>query len=806
MKPLNKNILPTNYNLHFNLTEDNNFSGEETISLESTKDENKILLNAKNIKITKTNLNNQEIPLKNISYKEDIITINTTIPKGIAKLKITFQGQYGHVTGLYKSQYKDGFMFTTQFEAAHAREAFPCIDEPIAKATFDVKITTNKPFEAISNTKIIKKETNKETITYIFDTSPKMSTYLLYLGAGKFDKLEEMFQNKRIRIITVPGKAKKFGKFAMTATKQFLTYFENYFGIKYPLDKLDMIAVPDFGSGAMENWGAVTFREDALLYNPKSASLSAKQRVAEVISHELVHQWFGNLVTMKWWNDLWLNESFADYMAYKAVAHYYPEMDPWADFLNSRVSGAYFLDSLDNSHPINVNVKSPIEIREVFDAISYSKGGMVLRMLENYIGEESFKQGLHQYLSKNSYSNAEGNDLWHEIAQFTDKPVEKMMDNWLNQMGFPLVEASLNVNKLKLSQKRFQFVDKKDNKTWLIPIAIDHSYILMEDKSMEIERKNWLKVNKGQTGFYRVKYSPELTEELKKSFNKFDKLDVWGLYNDFFALCLATEIDLNNYLDMIKLYKDQDYIVVSEVLSNLTKLEILNYSRVKEVSENFCNILLKKFGWDKKKSEKETDGTLRSTVIGKLGILGNKDVLKKINELFKKFLQDQNSIDPDMKSTIYKLTAWQGNEKTYKQLLDLYKKSEDPQQQVQLLASLAYFKEESLLKKSLDLALSGEVRHQNIIYLIANMCRNPYGRNLVWPWVKSNYGKIKNIYSHYVWHFNSTLGNLSLLADPKLGKEIKTFLEKDPIPGTQRALAQMLEKMDIYEKFLKSIN
>ena len=813
MKPLNEHILPINYQIHFNLTAEDQFSGKETISLEAAAPSKKILLNGKNIRITTASLGRTKIPLKNITCQEEIITIKTACPKGKLKLNLEFQSQYGQVTGLYKSKYRGGFMYTSQFEAAHAREAFPCLDEPGAKATFDIKITAPKEFEALSNTTIVNKESKNNLMTYTFDTSPRMSTYLLYLGAGKFDSLEEVFQNKKIRIITVPGKAKKHGKWALEAAKKFLAYFENYFRIKYPLDKLDLIAVPDFGSGAMENWGAITFREDALLYDPKSSSLSAKQRVAEIISHELVHQWFGNLVTMNWWNDLWLNESFADYMAYKAVAYHYPEMDPWADFLNNRVSGAYFLDSLDHSHPINVNVNSPAEIGEVFDAISYSKGGMVLRMLENYIGEENFRNGLHRYLSKYSYKNAEGNDLWRELAQFTDKPVEKMMDNWLNLVGFPLVEASLNGKKLKLSQKRFQFInkkdnqDKKDNQTWLIPISVDHSYILMEEKFLEVDRKGWLKVNQGQTGFYRVKYSPELAEELKNSFGKLNRLDLWGIYSDFFALCLATEVNLNHYLELVGLYNGQDYLVVSEVLENLTKLSILGeFPNVKETSDKFCGNLLNKFGWEKKPGENETDGTLRSAVIGKLGILEHQNVLEKTQQLFEQFLKNPELVDPDLKATLYRLAAWQGGERVYDILLNLYRKSEDPQDQVQLLASLAYFKDKKLLKRALDLALSGEVRHQNIVYLIASMCRNPQGKNLVWPWIKSNYARIKSIYSHYVWHFNSILENLSLLADSKLGSDIKTFLEKDPIPGTQRALSQMMERMNIYEQFLKKNN
>jgi aminopeptidase N len=805
MKLLDKHILPTNYTIHFHL-EDENFSGKETITLDVRTPCTKLLLHGKNINITRASLESSSIPLKNISYGHDIITIKHKFPQGKIKLDLTFTGKYGHVTGLYKSSYKDGFMFTTQFEAAHAREAFPCVDEPMAKATFDISITCKKNFDAISNMKLLNKISKNGKVTHVFATSPIMSTYLLYLGAGRFDYLEETYQKKHIRIVTVPGKAKKYGTFAMEATKKFLTYFEKYFGIKYPLEKLDMIAVPDFGSGAMENWGAITYREDALLYDPKVSSLTAKQRVAEVISHELVHQWFGNLVTMKWWNDLWLNESFADYMAYKAVAHHYPEMDPWSVFLNRRVSGAYFLDSLTTSHPINVKVESPVQIREVFDAISYSKGGMVLRMLEHYIGENVFKRGLHNYLNEHAYGNAEGNDLWKSLGNVSDKPVEKVMDNWLHQMGFPLVSVEKVGKKVALSQKRFQFIAANDKKKWIIPISTANGYVLMDKKTMHIPLGKSVKINTGEKGFYRVKYSAELVEEMKRSFSTLDSIDAWGVYSDSFALCLATEIRVDEYLSLVALYEKSAYIVVGEVLGCLGKLGLLgDLPGVREATESFCNRLLERYGWKKKPGEKETDGSLRSAVIHKLGRLDNQEVLTQVQKLFSGFLKRPASVDPDMRSTMYNLMAWQGDEKTYEKLLRLYKHSENPQEQLQILASLGCFKQEKLLKRSLKLALTDAVRHQNIVHLVGTMCGNPHGRTLVWPWVKQNYPAIKKIFSHYVWHFNSVLSYLSLLADRKLGQEIKEFLEKDPIPGTQRALEQTLEKMAVYEHFLKNV-
>ena len=289
-----------------------------------------------------------------------------------------------------------------------------CWDEPETKATFNITIIHNKKYSAISNMNIISKKKQGSKIISKFAKTPMMSTYLIYLGVGEFEYLTSKIGKTQIRIVTTKGK-KSQGKYSLELGKKLLRSYENYFGIKYPLPKLDLIAVPDFAAGAMENWGAITFRETILLYDSKTSSTKTKQYIAEVISHELAHQWFGNLVTMKWWNDLWLNESFATYMATKFVDKFYPEWEMWDQFIEDAMNIAMGIDSLKFSHPIDVKVNQPSEIREIFDAISYDKGGCILRMLEHYVGEQSFRDGLKHYLIKHKYNNATGQDLWDSI-------------------------------------------------------------------------------------------------------------------------------------------------------------------------------------------------------------------------------------------------------------------------------------------------------------------------------------------------------------------------------------------------------
>ncbi|MBI3254410.1 MAG: M1 family peptidase, partial [Nitrosarchaeum sp.] len=376
--------------------------------------------------------------------KEELTIIIKNKIEGTAFVEIAFAGELNdRLLGFYRSQYKQNgktkYLATSQFEAADARRAFPCWDEPQAKATFDISIIAENKFTAISNMPIASKKKIKNKTIYKFAKTPIMSTYLVYLAVGEFEYLTGKIGKTQVRVITTKGNKSK-GKYSLDLGKKLLLSYEKYFGIKYPLPKLDLIAIPDFASGAMENWGAITFRETILLYDPKTSSTRTKQYIAEVISHEIAHQWFGNLVTMKWWNDLWLNESFATFMATKFVDKFYPEWDLWNQFVEDAMNAAMGLDSLKNTHPIDVKVNSTSEIREIFDAISYDKGGCVLRMLEHYVGESNFQKGLKRYLADFKYKNAEGRDLWDAIGKISKMPVRVMVLTWLKQPGFPVVE------------------------------------------------------------------------------------------------------------------------------------------------------------------------------------------------------------------------------------------------------------------------------------------------------------------------------------------------------------------------------
>ena len=822
-------ISPKNYDVAFEPDFKNfTFLGKEKISVDIAKPTNKLVLNSAEIKIKNCYVVSDGKTLKakvtlDEKNEELTVTISEKI-RGKADLFIDFIGILNDkLVGLYRSEYKDKqgktkFMATTQFEAADARRAFPCWDEPEAKATFDVSVIAESNLTAISNMPVIsKKKIGKKTL-FRFGRTPVMSTYLLYLGVGDLEFLQGRLGKTLIRIVTTKGK-KNLGKLSLEFTKQFLKWYEDYFKIQYPLPKLDMIAVPDFASGAMENWGAITFREPIILYDPKTSSTETKQHIAEVISHEIAHQWFGNLVTMKWWNDLWLNESFATFMATKAVHHYYPQWDLWNQFLKSETSGAMSLDALKTSHPIDVKVNKPSEVREIFDEISYNKGGTILRMLENFLGEDNFRKGLKNYLTKHKYGNATTEDLWNVLEKVSRKPVRKMMNSWVRQVGYPIIEFTTKDSKMSLTQKRYlaESNGKSQKGNWMIPISIktrdDVIFKLMTRQSETITLKDtdWFKLNSGQMGMYRVRYDDDMLEKFKELVEQkvLSNTDRWGLHHDLFALCVSGRISLKRFLDFARSYLDEDdYLVSSDLAGSLDFLYLVTsgeafWDEIKEYNKEYFRKLFDRLGWDPQEGEKHTTALLRSLVIISLGRLEDEEIIDEAKRRFNEFLKKPDSLHPDLRSTVYSLVAWSGDDKTYEMLLKQYRKAPMQEEKIRFLGALSSFKDNRLLARSLQFALSKEVRSQNLHLPIMKVAANPYGRNLVWPWIKKNWKQIVKKFGVGSPLINRVISTASVVYDSKKEPEIRRFFKQHPTPGTEMKLAQTLERIRIHSKFLE---
>ena len=823
--------IPINYNLTFEPDlKKFTFEGSEIISINCKKPTNTIKINCAEIKIKSCTVKSQNKAIKSSAKtnekKEELQIKLASKIKGIATINLEFQGILNdRLLGFYRSQYKQGgktkYLATTQFEAADARRAFPCWDEPEAKATFEISIIAENKYTAISNMPVSSKKREGNKTIYKFGKTPIVSTYLIYLGVGEFEYLTGKVGKIQIRVVTTKGNKSK-GKFSLELGKKLLTSYEKYFGIKYPLPKLDLIAVPDFAAGAMENWGAITFRETILLYDPKTSSTRTKQFIAEVISHEIAHQWFGNLVTMKWWNDLWLNESFATFMATKFVDKFYPEWDLWNQFVEDAMNVAMGLDSLKTTHPIDVKVNSPAEIREIFDAISYDKGGCVLRMLEHYVGEPNFQKGLKKYLSDFKYKNAQGQDLWNAIGKASKMPVSSMVNTWLKQPGFPLVEIKQEGSTIKLEQKRYLLEkDKKSAKgLWSIPVSLglekEISRKLLTKKSTSVKLpKNTLGfvANYGRKGFYRVKYDEGILLDLKMLVDdkKVSPIDRWAIQNDLFSLCVSGEEQVKNYLDFSDAYYEEDsYLATVNVAHNLASLYFRafkeNFSEeIKGYAANYFRKILSEIGWDAKKTDKHTDALLRGFVISVLGKMNDEEVTNEALKKYAKFLKSPSSLSPDLIEPICSIAAWNGDKKTFDQLTRLYKNAKTMEEKLRFLGAMCGFKDTKLLVKSLDFSQTPEVRSQNMQLPIMKVAANPYGDKILWSWLKKNWKKINKKVGHGNPLFNRIVASITSVADDSMEKEIKEFFKNNPTPGTERTQSQTIERIRINSKFLRNM-
>lgn len=823
---LAKDIKATKYDITLRPDLENfTFSGFETIDLELLKPTKKITLHSKelNIKTAEIKIKKDKV-FANISYNEKLETATFTFPKNIPtgkfKLTLVFEGILNDkMRGFYKSSYLDNgekkHLATTQFEATDARRSFPCFDEPEQKAIFNVSLIVKQGQNAISNTLPIEvREHEKGYDIFRFSPTPKMSTYLLAFIVGDLEYIEGYTKNKvHVKIYTTPGK-KEQGRFALDCAIKSLEFYEEYFDIKYPLPTLDMIAIPDFSSGAMENWGAITYRESALLVDEENSSLNNKQWVALVIAHELAHQWFGNLVTMRWWTHLWLNEGFASYIEYLAVNKLFPEWDIWTQFTTHDLGVALRLDSLKNTHPIEVEVHHPEEIGEIFDEVSYSKGASIIRMLANYLGEENFRNGLRHYLKKHSYKNTETEDLWDSLEKISHKPVRKIMKNWTSKGGYPVLDVKIEKDKLTISQERF-FISpisksqNKENVVWQLPISIkddngEEKLLLDKKKNILPKIEGYIKLNGGETGFFRVKYEKELLAKLyNKILNKeLPTVDRLGIVRDLFALSTAGIISTVTTLEFLKAYENEDnYTVWLEIASGLAYIEqIVAKTKAEENLDNFIRKLftplLKKLTWEKLKNESHTNTLLRSLAISRLGRSKDEEVIKKAKYLVNQ-IQKGGQVDPDIRGALYVVVANNGGIKEYNAFIKQYKNETLHEEKNRIGNALGDFKDKEILCKTAHFALSTEVRIQDTISILSSLGANPYGRDVWITALKTNWQTFLNRYGDGGHSLGRMVKALSSSPEKRHLTFFQNFFKNNKTPGAERSLEQVKERLEL---------
>ena len=815
---LANHISPSVYNLTIKPDlESFTFSGKENIKIKIDKDIKEITLHSKDLDIETVkykNGKNEQFAIK-ITYNTEKETatfyFKNVIKKGKGELSITFCGIINeNLRGFYKSKYtlngEEKYLATTQFEATDARRAFPCFDEPAHKAVFEVSFIIPNSHTAISNTLPINIQEHESGFKIVsFAPSPIMSTYLLAFIIGEFEFIEGKTKNNiQVRVFTTKGKIHQT-KFALDVAIKSLEFFEEYFDIKYPLPILDLIAIPDFESGAMENWGAITFRETAILVDEDHTSLPNKQWVSLVMAHELAHQWFGNLVTMHWWTDLWLNEGFASYIEYLAVDKIFPHWKIWNHFLISDHNVALELDGLATSHPIEIEVHHPNEITEIFDKISYSKGASIIRMLAEYIGEDNFKNGLRYYLKKHSYKNTVTKDLWDAFEKISKKPISKIMSSWTQQVGYPILTIDKN-NKTIYQEKffisRISNKEKESKSLWQIPLIInDNKKIFIDKKSITLKEEINSKINLKESSFLRVKYNKETLLSIGKEIenNHLSTIDRLGIIRDIFALNEAAYIKTSETLSFCFYFKNEtEYIVWTEISKGLNKIS--NLIDNKEDNEKFKKYVLSIYSQILKKVDIENNYEndhdkilLSNLIISQVASYGDQKIIKQIKKIF--FNREIKLIPVNIKSTVYNIVAKNGDKKEWKIFKKMYQDSEIQEEKNRCMSALTMFKKEGNILNTLKLIMSNNVRNQDKPSFISILLAGKKSRYITWKFIKENWIKFLKNYGEGGHSLSRMLISLDKHTTLKDLNDIRKFFKKNAAPGAERTLEQAYERI-----------
>ncbi|CAK9089486.1 Puromycin-sensitive aminopeptidase (PSA) (Cytosol alanyl aminopeptidase) (AAP-S) [Durusdinium trenchii] len=853
---LPEEVVPLRYDLQLTLDPERSttFEGHVSIHLNITRETSSIMFNARNLVLESIvlfqaieQLQPAEV-LKDAGWERVTLHFREALSPGNAVLQISYAGEMGKdMAGLYTSRYKSrrGWktLALTQFEAIDARRMLPCWDEPSRKAVFALSVVVPAELMAVSNMPAASETTlerGKRRITFL-DT-PRMSSYLLALAVGRFDTIQAQTVNGTlIRVLTMPGQAAQ-GTFALSVAARALSYYEEYFGVPFPLPKLDMLAAPDFAAGAMENWGLVIYREVDLLCNETTVGVARKVRIATVVTHELSHMWFGNLVTMEWWDQLWLNEGFANWMQTQAVDVLFPEWHIWEQYVVEEQSRALQLDALRSSHPVEVPIRRAKEVDEVFDAISYCKGGSVVRMVNGVLGKELFRKGLGLYMRRFAYRNTDSTDLWSCWEEVSGMPLMAMMSSWTKQQGFPVLMVNETKtsrtggsSRLLLSQRWFLADGSEEpeegnhKKLWQIPLlpgpggTDDH--LIMESPEMRWEKKDgFLKFNFGQVAPYRVLYDSSLYGSLSQALRngQVNALDRIGLLLDALAFAKQGKLPMAQLLGLVSAYKGEKsthvWQALSEVLSTLHRMASFAESSFSALTDAVGNGMLRDALQEVgiAASAKETDLTRhkRALILRLMAMYLPKDkaLAEEAKLRFERWLnaQDlQDTLPDDLKTSIFKIVLTNAETDAPYNALRRYARRTDIPQAVRLsiYTALGSAKRKDLRMKTLDMATGGRsgVRLQDIMYPVQGVSQaDPDGAQLAWRWFIQ---RRRSIMARLKGANVRLLGVVIQLAagavpDKAHANAVEAFFQQHPVPGLERSIAQVVENVRTDAKFM----
>jgi aminopeptidase N/puromycin-sensitive aminopeptidase len=817
--------VPENYKLSFTPDLDKaTFEGDETISIRVLMPTSEITLNAADIDFHEVTITSGGATQKaSGTYEKEkemvVLTVAKSLPAGPATIHITYSGILNsEMRGFYLGKDEQGRKYAaTQFESTDARRAFPSFDEPAYKATFDISTVAGNGQVAISNAKVISDTPGPgDRHTVRFATSPKMSSYLAALVVGNFEYIEGEADGIPIRVYTTPGK-KEMGKFALETAEHVLSYYDKYFSIKYPYGKLDLIGIPDFSAGAMENAGCITFREVLLEIDEKQGSVDLKKTIASVVAHEMAHQWFGDLVTMKWWDDIWLNEGFATWMSSKPIQAWKPEWNFNLDDV-SNTGGTLNTDSLANTRPIHQAAETPAQIQELFDGIAYGKAAAVLRMLEAYLGEQTFQAGVNAYIQKHQYANATEADFWDAQTKTSKKPVDQIMPTFVKQAGVPIIDVKSQCSgastTVSVEQRRY-FYDRvkfeaANDQLWKVPLCMKSS--TGAEKCELLAKKEatftlpgcstWVLANAGATGYYRAGYQPDAVRALANDAeSKLSPAERIALQTDIWASVRVGREPVGDYLALAQgLGSDRNRAVMDDVLG---RLDFIGRYLVTESDREsyrawmrgYLAPMLKDVGWDAKPGESDEQRTLRSRLFSAAGYdARDPEVLANARKLADKALDDPSSVDRQIAGGAMALAALNGGEDFYDRLMTALKNPKSPEEFYMYLFTLPQFSDPKLLQRTLDYALSPDVRSQDALGVISSVMSNPEGQKLAWDFVLAHWDAVQKVGGPFA--SGRIVGSTSSFCDAHMRDQVVEFFAAHKVEAAERTYRQSIERIN----------
>lgn len=754
---------PSHYNLSLTLNRtQRTFSGSVTITAERHPRED-IVLHSKDLTITKALVNDQPAGFS-LDADADALIIKTENTAEEADVTIEFSGNITDAMhGLYPCYYEVNGekmeLLATQFESHHAREVFPCVDEPEAKATFSLTLQTETGVEVLSNMPIIEQTTSDLGLTTSFETSPRMSTYLLAFVVGDLQKQSAKTKSGvEVNVWATKAQPVESLAFPLEVAVGSIDFFDQYFGVPYPLPKADHVALPDFSSGAMENWGLITYREIALLVD-KTSSVSMREYVATVIAHETSHQWFGNLVTMQWWNDLWLNESFATIMEYVAVDALYPEWQTWNTFASQEALSALRRDQLAGVQAVKADVNHPDEISTLFDpSIVYAKGARLLKMLRSYIGDEAFRSGLQAYFKEHAYQNTVGADLWRAFSESSGKDIEAFMSTWISQSGFPLVQVASTPDGYELTQERFVLGETDTTSLWPIPLFAAHPEFpeLLADRTLSFEATSGLPLlNRDNDAHFVAQYDDAgwhfILEALKD--NTLGPITRLSLLHETSLLARGGKTPTATLLPLLTAYATEDsepvWNIISMVIGDLKRFvedDETSEKRLKTLVVRTASGLYEKLGFDQINGESEQNTKLRATILGLLSYGEHPEVIERCLNAFHSS-DDVQGLPSEIRGIIFSVAAKHGTPGDFERLLTLHQTTVNAELRDDLTSGLCSTKDRSQIAALLTrLTDSNVVKRQDLFRWYIYLLRNRYAREQTWQWMVDNWPWIEETF------------------------------------------------------------